>query len=1010
MLRLAKYRLDRVFRTRAKSKATDRPTSASPAALAGAHAPEVRQIPPTAPLPAVKATGPCIFVLVKTSGSHAATASSFVTLCTQALFDQGNCIRLVAWNSDLRKFRLLNRDELGGLSLSHRLTALPTCGVGAGDAQIVIERSSCGPDDWLLVAEPALATPNKPYLVEMDQIMVAKRLGLRTAFIFHGAELLRAKNYAGHVAKAHEQYMQALLLADAIMPVSDLAANDLMAFFVQHQKADRIPPTNVISVPVKESDAREDWSDYVRRLRSVLTDAADASRSLTCLYYLIDPDALSDAAMGVFARWLALALTERGIGLVPVVWDAESKKLIAAEGDDLQRWFDIRSPKLWSPWVDPDQADAPRWVFDPCGFNAELLREAAAFAKSRGLRVAAILYEGARETAQDAVYFEVFAGVDKVLVASEPRLRDFYRFLLGWRGKVHSAEHRFKVIAFPNEVPGQLRRVRAKLSAPGIVRILVIISDERPTDLRIMLDAAEAATRQSADQLIFTLIGRSPDVTTLRERIHAMKITLVPVPFWENEPERDDLNQLFDEADFIIFAGFDGPFAPQVVASLWRGLPCLVHGDGPHFGQRPVPGRAFANMEDASQLAAAILKLADNGWRRCLANEANALPVRSWEAYARDVAVELATDRLTDCLRPIEMSLREDVYRTLINLHRRPKLSLCISTYNRADWLDLNLRNIFTQIGKPRNDLEILVVDNASADHTPKVVKPFLGRPDFQYVRNPENVGMLGNLAVTAQSAAGAHVWILGDDDLTRPGVIERVLQIVDQHPDIALIYLNYGYTSEHDPGNVGDLKTFLSSYNMLELPGPDELGPVIRLAAKTENFFSAIYSHVYRRDHALKSYCQDTSGRIFSSMLSCIPTSYYVLNYMTNELAYWIGEPSLVVNSNVSWSDYGTLLDLEQLPRAWDLAERLGADPAEVDRRRANRLWLVELMWKEIFENDKAGNGAYFSAERVLMRLKHLKEFRERSGEFAAVYERAYSAGHPAAILPVRELFGAFL
>src|SRR5205823_13461162 len=99
------------------------------------------------------------------------------------------------------------------------------------------------------------------------------------------------------------------------------------------------------------------------------------------------------------------------------------------------------------------------------------------------------------------------------------------------------------------------------------------------------------------------------------------------------------------------------------------------------------------------------------------------------------------------------------------------RLSLCISTYNRAAWLELNLRNIFAQIATPRDDLEILVVDNASIDHTADVAKPYLTwRTDFRYVRNQKNVGMLGNLAVTAQKAKGEYIWIIGDDDLTRPG------------------------------------------------------------------------------------------------------------------------------------------------------------------------------------------------------------------------------------------------
>jgi hypothetical protein len=129
----------------------------------------------------------------------------------------------------------------------------------------------------------------------------------------------------------------------------------------------------------------------------------------------------------------------------------------------------------------------------------------------------------------------------------------------------------------------------------------------------------------------------------------------------------------------------------------------------------------------------------------------------------------------------------------------------------------------------------------------------------------------------------------------------------------------------------------------------------------------------------------------------------------MPDEPAYWIGDPSLVVNSNVSWVDYGTLFDLEQLPRAWDLAERNGANQGAVDRRRANRLWLVAMMWKEIFENDRANNSPYFNAARVLMRLKHLPEIDAYVPDMHRIYVKAHEAGHPAAGMPPSELFSAF-
>jgi hypothetical protein len=339
----------------------------------------------------------------------------------------------------------------------------------------------------------------------------------------------------------------------------------------------------------------------------------------------------------------------------------------------------------------------------------------------------------------------------------------------------------------------------------------------------------------------------------------------------------------------------------------------------------------------------------------------------------------------------------------------RPRLSVCVSTYNRAGWLRMSLENLARQIPIPRDDLEILVVDNTSTDDTPAVCAAFRHRRDFRFLRNPANVGMLGNLAVTAQHARGDFVWILGDDDLTRDGAIEKVLDVLDRNDAVELVYMNYGYTTEADPSNVADPVALLDMFNVLQDAGPDELGTVASLAAKTENFYTAIYSHVYRRDHALRAYCQDTSGRIFATMRACIPTTAYVLSQMGEAQAYWIGEQMLVVNSNVSWAAYGPMLDLEHLPEAWDMAERIGCPQVEVDFRRANRLWLVELMWRQLFQNDTVGNSAYISAERVLLRLHHLEEFGSFVPALRSVYEEAYRANSRAARLKPKILFAAF-
>jgi len=970
------------------------------------------------PVTLTKPERPAIFLLVdSTIGDDAEAAELFRPLAT-ALVDQGEEILFVCWSTAAKALQLASRSELDRIGLRDLADRSRGCR-GDHAPTTTVGSTSCGEDDWLLVADFVRDGTGGADLIAMDLIMEAKRLGLRSAFIFQGAEPLRLKKDGGRVADAYERYMQALLLADAIMPVSTVATNDLTAFFVQHERATSQPLIRKIFAPGQTREASKmPWSDYVRRIRGVLTDANLSMQNLAALYYCVDPAASPVSPTAEFASRLAHALSDRGLALVPAAWDARGQQLIPS---DIQfgKTSHSGAPIPWADWISPDDDNAPRWVLQPSRIGASQLSGLTAFARRHGLRTAALLHEAAVSAPgpglahpfeQDRELFECLASFDKVYGVSEHRFDAFYRFLLSLREKVGSAEHRFKALSSPTEIPGQSRRVAPKRAASGAVRIFVATPlGGSPHDAMFLHAAAEAA-KCSPNQLIFTMTGVQADLQPSDAADLDAKTASIPEAIWEKEADGDRLLALAESADFVVLSVFDAELHSKIAQSLWRGVPCLVlepAAASPRM--EPIPGVLVAETQRQSELTDAILKLCDPEWRRQLANEAIARPVRSWNEYAKDLVADLAADRLSDSLRPIEAQVRGDVYATLFNLRRRPKLSLCISTYNRAGWLEVNLTNIFAQRQEPLAELEILVVDNASTDNTSSAVEPFLSRPDFRYVRNPKNVGMLGNLAVTAQAARGEYIWILGDDDLTLPGAIERVLEILNERPTLGLIYVNYGYTAEADPANVGDLETFLGAYNTLELACEDEFAPVKAIAAKTENFFGAIYSHVYRRDHALRSYCQDTSGRIFSTMRSCVPTTYYVLNYMMDEPAYWIGQPLLMANSNVSWQDYGALLELEHLPAAWDLAERLGADPAEVDRRRANRMWLVEMMWKGLFEIDTVGNSAYFSAARAVMRLKHLKEFEQRLDELRSAYELARALGHPAASMPTEELFSAF-
>lgn len=205
-------------------------------------------------------------------------------------------------------------------------------------------------------------------------------------------------------------------------------------------------------------------------------------------------------------------------------------------------------------------------------------------------------------------------------------------------------------------------------------------------------------------------------------------------------------------------------------------------------------------------------------------------------------------------------------------------------------------------------------------------------------------------------------------------------------------MYLNYAYTTQDQPENISDLSAFFSQSTPIAPSSPDRLAKIRDIAPNNENFFTAIYTCVFRRDHALLAYSQNTEGRPFSSLLTCVPTTYHVCNRMFDEVGYWIGEPGLVVNMNVSWGRHAALWRLERLPEIYDLAEMRGSLPARVDAWRAHNLQGITHYLNEIYFNDGGGNLPLFSIERFIQRHKHLERFRVNQREIKNICEKAFA------------------
>lgn len=101
------------------------------------------------------------------------------------------------------------------------------------------------------------------------------------------------------------------------------------------------------------------------------------------------------------------------------------------------------------------------------------------------------------------------------------------------------------------------------------------------------------------------------------------------------------------------------------------------------------------------------------------------------------------------------------------------KLSICISTFNRARFIGATLKTIIPQLDE---NTELVIVDGGSTDDTPTVIKDFLQSSDrIRYFRFEQNCGFDHDLDQAVELGFGEYCWLMSDDDLIYPDAVKRI-------------------------------------------------------------------------------------------------------------------------------------------------------------------------------------------------------------------------------------------
>jgi len=111
-------------------------------------------------------------------------------------------------------------------------------------------------------------------------------------------------------------------------------------------------------------------------------------------------------------------------------------------------------------------------------------------------------------------------------------------------------------------------------------------------------------------------------------------------------------------------------------------------------------------------------------------------------------------------------------------------ISVCMATYNGERFIRLQLQTVLPQLGVAD---ELVIVDDASTDHTVDIVKAF-GDSRIRVFSNLKNMGVDATFEKALSIARGEVLFLCDQDDIWYPEKIKRVIEVFHTHSDVTLV------------------------------------------------------------------------------------------------------------------------------------------------------------------------------------------------------------------------------
>ena len=122
-------------------------------------------------------------------------------------------------------------------------------------------------------------------------------------------------------------------------------------------------------------------------------------------------------------------------------------------------------------------------------------------------------------------------------------------------------------------------------------------------------------------------------------------------------------------------------------------------------------------------------------------------------------------------------------------------ISVVIVAWNARHYLELCLESLAK--APPRRSMEVLVVDNASADGSVEMVEAKF--PWVKLIKSKENLGFAKGNNVAIRQCRGRYIALVNPDVIVFPGCLDALADFLDQNPKVGECGAAR-FQSGHDP------------------------------------------------------------------------------------------------------------------------------------------------------------------------------------------------------------------